>query len=82
MPPKRIAAPGDIWTLLLVCGIHHFRQTQHGCMHYALMVDIVSWNGSIMYLEVGKFWSSLTMADISARLVYHFPGTAFRLGFA
>ena len=48
---------------------------------YVLHIDIVSWNGSIMYVQIGNFWSIWHVRQIEANLSYFFPNTTWRLSF-
>ena len=88
MAPKRVAGPGNLVQLLLACRIEHWHSPTLAprvflrCSHYILQIDCIQWDGSVMYLEVGKFYSPLGMQEISEQLMYYYPATKWRLSFA
>ena len=87
MPPKhgKAMGAGDVHTILLECNVPHNCQPRplwhRQLTRYVLHIDIVSWDGSIMYVQIGNFWSIWHVRQIEANLSYFSPNTTWRLSF-
>ena len=55
-------------------------QFKKGLFHYMLHIDITQWDGSVMFVQVGDFYSAKPMHEIEEQLEYFFPTTRWRLG--